>query len=535
MTKIKKDLDSTGVSPVVGVILMVAITVGLAAVVGITVFGVGDQVDSTTTGTVELETETSGESYTITANSGQFEEFEYVYVQSSTDSDISYSGGISSEENANNSVTYVDGPNNSTQYLYTNSSGGAGTAVEINTSTASESGQVQVIGIQDGQKTVLNSYEYEASGPERTSSPTNLAGIQSNMTGTGTSENPYEISNVYELQAVQEDLDANYIVVNNIDARGTSSWNNSFEPIGDTFSGSIDGQNYQINGLTVNQPDGNDVGIFKFMSGMIENVKISNADVVAGDFDSGIVAGEISGTVKNTSVSGTIEGGDNVGVIAGGLSGTIQDVVSSADANGTSKVGGIAGSSFTGTVTNSKITGDISAKTRAGGVLGYFASGTVSEVAVSSDVEGEEARVGGIAAFVNEGTIEDSYSTGKVSAGSPGVPNENTPGGNVGGIVGYNTNGEIRSVYTTSSVSEVNKSGAVVGFNENGVIEDAYWDTDATGQSAAVSGQGNGTETNVNELSTSDMQGDTPLATMSALDFNTVWDTTDTYPQLQWE
>ncbi|ESS11908.1 MAG: archaeal flagellin N-terminal-like domain protein, partial [uncultured archaeon A07HR60] len=41
------DGDDRAVSPVIGVVLMVAITVILAAVIGSTVLGVGDQLDST--------------------------------------------------------------------------------------------------------------------------------------------------------------------------------------------------------------------------------------------------------------------------------------------------------------------------------------------------------------------------------------------------------------------------------------------------------------------------------------------------------
>ena len=47
LSKLLKDDDERAVSPVIGVILMVAITVILAAVIGTFVLGLGDQVDST--------------------------------------------------------------------------------------------------------------------------------------------------------------------------------------------------------------------------------------------------------------------------------------------------------------------------------------------------------------------------------------------------------------------------------------------------------------------------------------------------------
>ncbi len=43
--------------------------------------------------------------------------------------------------------------------------------------------------------------------------------------GFGTEENPYVITDVYQLQEMQDDLDAYYVLANDIDASGTVSWN----------------------------------------------------------------------------------------------------------------------------------------------------------------------------------------------------------------------------------------------------------------------------------------------------------------------
>ena len=52
--------------------------------------------------------------------------------------------------------------------------------------------------------------------------------------GDGSPGDPYQISNVTELQAIKDDLSAHYILVNNIDASDTVTWNDcaGFEPIG---------------------------------------------------------------------------------------------------------------------------------------------------------------------------------------------------------------------------------------------------------------------------------------------------------------
>ena len=43
--------------------------------------------------------------------------------------------------------------------------------------------------------------------------------------GSGTELDPYQISNVDQLQEMNDDLDAYYILVNDIDASATSGWN----------------------------------------------------------------------------------------------------------------------------------------------------------------------------------------------------------------------------------------------------------------------------------------------------------------------
>ena len=59
------ETDDSAVSPVIGVILMVAITVILAAVIGTFVLGLGENVDGTTSAGVSVD-QTAGESFTVT-------------------------------------------------------------------------------------------------------------------------------------------------------------------------------------------------------------------------------------------------------------------------------------------------------------------------------------------------------------------------------------------------------------------------------------------------------------------------------------
>ena len=70
-----------GVSPVIGVILMVAVTVALVALVTVVVFDLGGDVSDSPDATVELEQTDSGVEATLLRN----ENVEYLYFDSETD------------------------------------------------------------------------------------------------------------------------------------------------------------------------------------------------------------------------------------------------------------------------------------------------------------------------------------------------------------------------------------------------------------------------------------------------------------------
>ena len=74
--------------------------------------------------------------------------------------------------------------------------------------------------------------------------------------GDGTVDKPYQISNVCQLQNMDETRDAWYEIVSDINATVTRRWNNGkgFDPIGDLnllipFIGNFDGKDYTIDGF----------------------------------------------------------------------------------------------------------------------------------------------------------------------------------------------------------------------------------------------------------------------------------------------
>lgn len=70
MKSIEQPQQSRGVSPVIGVILMIAITVILSAVIGVFVLGLSDAVQETPP-TVQLELEKSHDNVSVTHMSGE--------------------------------------------------------------------------------------------------------------------------------------------------------------------------------------------------------------------------------------------------------------------------------------------------------------------------------------------------------------------------------------------------------------------------------------------------------------------------------
>ena len=132
--KIMENLNEKGVSPVVGVILMVAITVILAAVIGTFVLGLGDQVQSSATAGVAFND--NGSAMDVTLNNVQNADEIYVDATSSDTSGIS--GGV-----------------NDGNYLLNESGGGAGTVVTVGSPTYEEGETVQVIGVLSGNENVI--------------------------------------------------------------------------------------------------------------------------------------------------------------------------------------------------------------------------------------------------------------------------------------------------------------------------------------------------------------------------------------------
>lgn len=295
--------------------------------------------------------------------------------------------------------------------------------------------------------------------------------------GSGTIADPYQVSTIEQLQAIRNASNsAHFILVNDIDATVTAGWNNGqgFNPVG-WFGGSVDGNGYTINNLTINRPGVYQTALFSHLgsNGELKNFSIENISIHGGNRTAAI-AGTVAGLIDNISVTGNIQGTATVGGVAGQIDSNGSIINSHADVDVAASdhmAGGLAGNNNGGSLHGNSSTGSVSGVNRVGGLVGNNA-GSLSESFSSSNVSGNES-VGGLVGFNHNSTIEKSYSTGDV--------NGDTNVGGLAGFMGWN-NSLIRLSFSTSSVTgSGNQVGGLIGRLQSGLVENAFARGDVIG------------------------------------------------------
>ena len=324
------------------------------------------------------------------------------------------------------------------------------------------------------------------------------------LDGDGTKDDPYRISTLEELQAASDEPYAHYVLTDDIDAEETETWDfgSGFDPIGDSespFTGTFDGQDHTIRGLTIDRSQTEHVGLFGYSEGTIENVTLDDVDVRGGEA-TGSVVGETTGTVRGVSATGTVEGTRSVGGLVGELSdggAVIERSGAAVDVVGGDYVGGVAGY-VDGSVRLSYATGD---------VIGDLDSAE-DDVGLSGGVVG---------ALDSDGEMQLTYATGDVTHFG------------AGGLIGGH--GPVRESYAVGDVTGDFSEGGISSFtNDDGPAIDTYWDIDATGQRQSDSDDEFGTG-----LRTDELTGIEATRNMDGFDFEHFWAATDEYPVLQWQ
>lgn len=345
--------------------------------------------------------------------------------------------------------------------------------------------------------------------------------------GDGTEENPYQITSIENFNLFNEFpmlYSKHFVLVNDIDATGTSSWNNDagFEAIGyygdEPFSGVFDGQGYAINGLTINRSGSFQALFSETENAIIKNLRLENVDITGYKATAALIGKSVNTLIDSCFVSGTVYAEDT---LAGGLVALLDKdskiLFSGSSANVTAnkeKAGGLVG--------------------RNHGTIKYsHSSGTILVTAEY----GSTKEIGGLVA-INKGNIETSYSTASVEAGYDigGLVGHNygditncfaageidKTGGYAfaGGIACEHNSGTIRNCYSTATFSyDDEMHGGIVGIKESGAYTyDCYFDNEV---SNTTEGAGNGSSWGATGLTTAEFAD---AANFTNWDFENIWE-----------
>lgn len=269
--------------------------------------------------------------------------------------------------------------------------------------------------------------------------------------GAGTALNPYQVHDVASLNAVNDELAANYIMTNDIDLSDEGAYDDAVIGIdvSSPFLGVFEGNNKTITGLTINS-DNNFLGLF--------------GSVSAGN--------GLQGHISNLTVAGVV----------------IR--------SGASNIGGLCGLNQSGIIEKCRVVGaHIRGDERVAGLCGYN-SGTIKYSSAEGSVRGRY-RFGLLTGNCYMGTISDCYAIGTLS------PDDLAASG--GGISGDINNSTISNCYASCGFNETGDNlGGFCGWSQNSVYDDCVSNRDA--YSISVGGSSGGEVEGITTHGTSQMQ-----------------------------
>ncbi len=306
--------------------------------------------------------------------------------------------------------------------------------------------------------------------------------------GSGTSQYDRKlITDIDELQAMENDRDGHYELANDIDASETATWNDGagFDPVG-TFTGSLHGEGHTITGLTINRTTSSNVGLFSYLQNGPDGNDLYEftleSPTVRGSSYVGPIAGSNSGAtvtrvhVRNATVDGesSYVGGafgrmynDNANsYVESVYRDAIVSVTVDTNAN---YVGGVAGETShdgvygadTATIDNITVHANISAGNYVGGVLGRTGNRAANldvkleDSSVTGTVRGG-TKVGGLIGYVYGTSLSATQNT--LTADITGSSND------IGGVIGeIFQSGDDNIISPQPQITKTSSSGNVTG------------------------------------------------------------------------
>jgi hypothetical protein len=373
-----------------------------------------------------------------------------------------------------------------------------------------------------------------------------------------------EIRTCAELQNINQNLSAQYVLSNDIDCSGTQ-----FIPIGTTdspFTGKLDGAGYKVSYLNIMSKQGTSyVGLFGVTNNaIISQLTLENVNIKGENYVAALIGMARSTKIYNVSSSGSIQGeyigtlqGRNIGGLIGGLldHSILNHCHSSANISvGISPyfyVGGLIGFSQNSVIYGSYATGNVNATSSVGGLIGLLEDSSVSYSYATGavNIEGKYAyslsNAGGLIGLVKSNevasSVSTSYATGNVNAESK-IKIEG-----VGGLIGRVTASNASPMCNSGKIAKISNSfssgtsfgyaakGGLVGISDfllnitnsyshggNGGlvgyapctpdVKNSYWDKDISRQNSSPNGGEGKTTAQMYQT-----------ATYANWDFNTIW------------
>lgn len=269
------------------------------------------------------------------------------------------------------------------------------------------------------------------------------------------------------------DLTSNLTLEADIDMTNAGNW----EPFGShnsEYTGTVEGNNHTITGLTVSTSRRGAGFIGYLKDGTVKNLHLRDVSIINNnstnneDIQTGGIVGYLNfGTIINCSVTGSVSASttarvDNVGGIVGvNLSGKVIGCYNEAAVTGHSTVGGIAGNST-------------------GSVIGCYNVGHITQ---SSTVSGTNA--GGIVGYgLSRSSILASYNIGNMTDCKA------APGGIVGSLSGASNAADCYWAVAANASKPADACGYIFSSHTGTVvatkITDGNWTTAMTAMNTAI-------------------------------------------------
>ncbi len=312
---------------------------------------------------------------------------------------------------------------------------------------------------------------------------------------------PIAISTCTQLQNMDQDLTADYVLTKDISCYGSGSWNSGagFSPIGlaesgTTFTGTFNGQGHTISGLTINRSTTSAAGLFYIIQGTtVQSVNFVGSSISGHDNSGTLAAGIVDSQINNIHIeqaSVSTAASSNTGGLAGydyanGGNVSISGSWFSGTVDGFFDTGGLVGYMSFVNIINSYSTGAVSGTANVGGLVGEFQDfWGINNTFSQADVTASGNNAGGLLGQIGDGMhgapfVYNSYATGSVTSSAD----------NAGGLVGVAIAPIINSFAAGAvSASSATRVGGFVGDHVDGDSNNNVYDRLRTGQTSCAGG-----------------------------------------------